>query len=250
VEQRLRIEKKLKEAGVLKPDIVCFTEMCTKCGVSKEVSYIGLAETVPEGPTCHILSEYAREYGMYVLAGIIEKRGRYIFNTAVLFDRKGKFIGQYDKTHLTFGELVKGLSCGEGYPVFDLDFGRIGIQICYDEWFPEVTRYYAHKGVEILFLPVIGGKPITWRTRALDNGFYFVSASKGPPSMIIDSSGAILSEIHDDGIAYADLNLDYRKVNWYGDPTWTQGMPTIVRQMRHCLDDKYLEKLFNNMTDK
>lgn len=133
----------------------------------------------------------------------------YNFNTAVLFDRKGEFIGRYDKTHLTIEELFDGLSCGADYPVFDLDFGRIAVHICYDEWFPEVSRLYAHKGAEILFLPVWGGKPMTWRTRALDNNIYFVASSITPPNMVIDSSGRIIAETHDDGIAYADLNLAY-----------------------------------------
>ena len=127
--------------------------------------------------------------------------------------------------------------------MFDLDFGRVGVHICYDEWFPEVARYYAHQGVEILFLPVAGGKPITWRTRALDNGVYFVSASINPPSMVISSSGAILAETHDDGVACADLNLDVRPVNWYIDPTLSYGMPCIVPQMRNCLEDRLVEAL-------
>jgi predicted amidohydrolase len=173
---------------------------------------------------------------MYVCAGNIERRGSHLFNTAVLFDRRGRLVGQYDKTHLTIGELQDGFSCGSEYPVFDLDFGRVGIHICYDEWFPEVARLYAHRGAEVLFLPVAGGKPITWRTRALDNGMHFVSASITPPSMIIESSGVILAQTHDDGVVYADLNLERRAVNWYRDPTLSYGMPCVVPEMRNVAD--------------
>jgi predicted amidohydrolase len=180
---------------------------------------------------------------MYVCAGVIERRGRHLYNTAVIYDRRGRFVGQYDKTHLTIGELQAGFSCGSGYPVFDLDFGRIGIHICYDEWFPEVARLYAHKGAEVLFLPVAGGKPITWRTRALDNGMHFVSASINPPSMVIESSGVILAETHDDGVVYADLNLERRQVNWYRDPTLSYGMPAVFPEMRNVLDDSLVAEL-------
>lgn len=247
--QQLRISDKLDQAGAMKPDIAVLTEFCSLVGVSlgENPSYWELAEKVPDGPTCRILAAAARQYQMYVLAGIIERRGKYLFNTAVLFDRRGELIGRYDKTHLTFYELTKGFSCGDSYPVFDVDFGRIGIHICYDEWFPEVSRHYAHQGVEILFLPVMGGKPMTWRTRALDNGLYFVSSSLNPPSMIIDSSGAIIAETHGDGIACADLNLDFRRTNVYGDPTLSYGMPGIFSQMRNVVDDRMLNELMGLM---
>ena len=245
-QQRLRIIEKADQAGALKPDIVAFPETTPMVGLPYDGSaafYSSVAETVPDGPTCRILSDSAKRHSMYVMAGLIERRGKCLFNTAVLFDREGNLVGQYDKTHVTFGELCGGISCGSDYPVFDLDCGRIGIHICYDEWFPEVARYYAYKGAEILFLLVAGGKPITWRTRALDNGIYFVSSSITPPSMIIDSSGEITAQTHGDGIACADLNLDYRRTNVYGDPTLAYGMPCIIPQMRNVLDNSLLDDL-------
>ena len=247
--QRERIAAKLDMAGALNPGIVALPEFSPIIGVAEDEygSYLNVAEEVPGGPLCRVLSGKAAEHGMYVLAGMIERRSAYVFNTAVIFGREGELVGRYVKTHLTFGELQKGISCGEDYPVFDLDFGRIAIHICYDEWFPEVARYYAHQGAEILFLPVAGGKPITWRTRALDNGLYFVSASINPPSMIISSSGAIIAETHGDGLAVADLNLDYRETNHYINPTLAYGMPCIIPQMRHVLDHGLLDRLHQTM---
>ena len=249
-EQRGRIAVKLEEAGALKSDIAVLTEVCPVVGVpeSEYGTFADAAESVPDGPVCRVLSAAANKHRMYVLAGIVERRGPHVFNTAVIFGRDGELVGRYDKTHLTFGELTAGISCGDSYPVFDLDFGRIGVHICYDEWFPEVARYYAHQGVEILFLPVMGGKPITWRTRALDNGCYFVSSSTNPPSMVIDSSGAIIAETHGNGIACADLNLDYRETNWYKDPTLTYGMPCIIPQLRNRLSDRLLAELQQSMS--
>ena len=243
--QRARMGRKLDEAGGLNADIVCLTEWCPVAGVEKEVygSIEEVAEEVPSGPTCRLLSAKAKEYGMYVICGILERLGKHIFNSAVIFDRKGEYVGAYHKTHPMFAELELGISCGDSYPVFDLDFGRIALHICYDEWFPEVSRYYAHAGAEILFLPVAGGKPITWRTRALDNAIYFVSSSVNPPSRIIDSSGEIIAETHSDGIAYADLDLNYRKVNWYVDPTLSYSMPCIIPQMRTVVDHKLIDDL-------
>lgn len=236
--QRSRVREKLDTAGALEADFVLLPEFSPVVGVRQESfgDFFRVAEQVPGGPLCRTLAAAAKRHSMYVCAGNIERRGSHMYNTAVLFDRKGRFVGQYDKTHLTIGELRDGFSCGNGYPVFDLDFGRIGIHICYDEWFPEVAGQYAQRGVEVLFLPVAGGKPITWRTRALDNGMHFVSASITPPSMVIESSGVVLSETHDDGVAYADLNMERREVNWYRDPTLSYGMPCVVPEMLNVVD--------------
>ncbi len=246
--QAERIRMKLELAGAIRPDLVLLPEFSQIIGVDKEIygTYFEAAQAVPNGSLCSLLKEEAKKHGMYVVAGMIEKRGSYMFNTAVIFDREGRFAGQYDKTHLTFSEMTEGFSCGDAYPVFDLDFGRIGIHICYDEWFPEVARYYAHRGIQILLLPVAGGKPITWRTRAIDNGIYFVTASINPPSMIIGSSGEILAQTHADGIVFADLDLDYRETNWYRDPTLVSGMPCIIRQMRNTMDNSLLKDIYNS----
>jgi predicted amidohydrolase len=242
--QRDRIAGKLDEAGALRPDIVCLTEFCHLAGVpSGTAEWVSASEPVPDGPLCQVLAEKAQRHAMHVVCGLAERDGAYVYNTAVLFGRDGRLLGRYRKTHLTFAELAAGVSPGADYPVFALDFGRVAVLICYDEWFPEVARAYAQAGAEVLFLPVVGGKPITWRTRALDNGVYFVSSSWTPPSMIIDSSGAVLAETHSDGIAYADLDLRERRVNWYVDPTVTYGMPTIAPEMRNVLDDGLLAML-------
>jgi len=69
---------------------------------------------------------------MYIVAGIYEKVGRLIYNTGILIDRKGKIIGKYRKTHLPPEEYSReGVTPGTDYPVFETDFGKIGILICY-----------------------------------------------------------------------------------------------------------------------
>ncbi len=247
-DQRKRIADYLDQAGALKTDIVLLTEFCPIQGIKKYLEdFIKAAETVPNGPACAVFAQKAKEHKMYVIGGIIEQEGDYYYNTAVIFGRQGEFVGKYRKTHLTYGEVIEGVSAGRDYPVFDLDFGRIAIQTCYDQWFPEVARYYAHKGAEIIFEPVIGGKPITWRTRAIDNGLYIVTAGWTPPSMIIDSSGKILAENHHSGIAVTELNLDYRKANAYIDPTLVYGMPGIEPAMRMTSDDRMLKELHSLM---
>ncbi|MFP4443380.1 MAG: carbon-nitrogen hydrolase family protein [Spirochaetia bacterium] len=243
-EQRRRIGRILDDAGHCRPDAVLLPEAAPFVGVPYESwDFYRDGEKVPEGPVCRILAEKAARYRMYVIAGLMEVRDGYLYNTAVIFDRDGNFFGQYDKTHPTIGGLKRGESPGKSYPVFDFDFGRGAVHICYDEWFPEVSRLYALKGAEILFLCVMGGKPITWRTRALDNGIYFAASSINPPSMIIDSSGEIAAQISGDGVAAAECNLDYRKVNVYGDPTLSYGMPLWHPERRNVTDNRLLSEL-------
>lgn len=247
--QQQRIKERIDEAAKVKPDLILLTEFSNVQNVDVKGKYTSFAEIIPHGRTCEVFSNAAKKYKCYVVGGIIEKRGKYFYNTAVIFDRKGKYLGHYSKTHLTFYEMVLGFSSGSDYPVFELDFGKIGIHICYDQWFPEVARFFAQAGAEILLLPVMGGKPITWRTRAMDNNMYFVASSHNPPSMIIDSSGVILSQVDTEGFAFADLNLDWRCVNVYKDPTLIYGMPCISKQMQNTADDKLIKNLYSNMQD-
>lgn len=249
-DQLKRIKEYLDHAGMLKPDIVLLTEFCSIQGIDKYFDdYLRAAEEFPNGKTCRIFAEMGKKYKMYVVGGIVEKDEKYFYNTAVIFDRHGKPVGKYRKTHLTYTEMVKGISPGNEYTLFNLDFGKIAVQICYDQWFPETARYFAHQGAEILFEPVMGGKPIVWRTRAIDNGIYVVTAGWTPPSMIIESSGKILAQTHDSGVACADINLDYRQVNAYGDPTLVYGMPGISPAMRMTENNNMIDELYKLLKD-
>jgi predicted amidohydrolase len=130
-------------------------------------------------------------------------------------------------------EIEGGLSPGSEYPVFRTDFGIIGIQICYDNFFPEVSRSLALKGAEIIFLPIWGdtrGDFYEWdivaRARAIDNAVYLVASMYDGPdkSLIIDPDGKILPD--DDGfkgLKTASIDLSKRtferwlSVNGYGE---------------------------------
>lgn len=112
-----------------------------------------LAEPV-DGPTVRALQEAARAAGCYVVAGVpltYELEG-VAFNSAVVIDRAGEVMGTYDKQHLWALERFYFRS-GSDLPVFDTDFGRVGVLICYDLGFPEVARMLALQGADILVCP-------------------------------------------------------------------------------------------------
>ena len=208
--------EKVAAAGKAGADIICLGEGITV--VSTERKYAEVAEPVP-GPTSQALGEVAKKYNLYVVAGIYEREGTLVYNTALLIDRKGKVVGKYRKTHLPETEVSGGIIPGSTYPVFETDFGTIGLQICYDNFFPEVARNLALQGAEIIFLPIWGdirGNDYEWdvvaRARAIDNAVYLVASIYGTKrSLIIDPNGSILADTNgQSGTVIAEIDLAAR----------------------------------------
>lgn len=205
-------------AAIEKPDLVLFTENLVDRYVTRPLSET--AEPIP-GPATRMLSEKAMRYKTWVATSMHESDGGLIYNTAVLIDREGRIAGKYRKVHLAMEEGESGITPGSDYPVFNTDFGRVGMMVCWDNWFGEVARALRLKGAEILLLPIAGdGVPGHWdvisRARAIDNGLFLVasSTSKESPSRIINPDGQVLAETAD-GIATAEIDLDREtRVRW------------------------------------
>lgn len=191
---------KIIEAGKAGADLICLGEGITMVGTGKNFEQV--AETVP-GPASKALGEAARKAGAYVVAGIYEKDENLIYNTALLIDRKGNIAGKYRKTHLPETEVEGGLMPGNDYPVFKTDFGTIGIEICYDNFFPEVARSLALNGAEIILIPIWGDSRdndnawnVVTRARAIDNSVFMVASMYGNHngSLIVDREGHIMPD--------------------------------------------------------
>lgn len=189
----------MDRVGPEKPDIVLFSECLVNRHVQEPMAQT--AQTIP-GPLTDMLSEKARRYGTYIVTSLheVNKDGHYS-NTAVLIDRQGAIAGKYSKVHLTMTEAEAGLLPGNDYPVFDTDFGRVGMLVCWDNWFPESVRALRLQGAEMIFLPIAGdGVPHHWeaisKARALDNSIYLVSSATETdnPSCIINPAGEIVGE--------------------------------------------------------
>lgn len=109
------------------------------------------AEKVPGGPSYSLWEEEARKRGVYICAGVTEKDGDSLYDTAVLIGPRG-YIGKYRKVHL-WDEEKLFFEPGNSLPIYNLPFGRVGMMICYDGWMPEVARILAIKGVDIICDP-------------------------------------------------------------------------------------------------
>ncbi len=221
VEKNLKLMSDiLDRAGAEKPDVVCLSENFVDRGVNSPLTQT--SQTIP-GPATEILREKARQHRTYVVTTLHEREGDLIYNTAVLINRQGEILGKYRKVHLATAEGEEGVTPGSEYPVFDTDFGRVGILTCWDNWFVETARILRLKGAEMLLFPVAGdGVPGHWdvisRARAIDNGLYFVSSNTvgDSPSRIIAPTGEVLAETAEPfGIAVADIDLDREwRVYW------------------------------------
>jgi beta-ureidopropionase len=174
---------RLNRAAAFQPDIVCLPETLTK----------GKPEVVP-GYTTNRLSKWAKEHSCYVICPITTRSEGRKFNSAVLIDRQGKILGRYDKIHPTEGELDNSICPGKiDPPVFQTDFGTIGIQICFDVNWHAQWRRLKEKGANIIFFPSAYPAARQVKTHAWLNQCFIVSSTMTRPSSIFDISGDIIA---------------------------------------------------------
>jgi predicted amidohydrolase len=190
-----------------KPDVVLLGEMINHAGSPGSLD--DDAERIP-GPTTSRLAELARTHATYVAFSVLERAGRDIFNTAVLIDRAGQIAGTYRKAQLPFEEASAGEAPGDQFPVFEADFGKIGMMICHDTSFPEPARALAAAGAELILVPIWGGRTLLVRARAVENGVYVATAGYDYDSEIVDPLGNVLASApHDQGAAAAVAEIDF-----------------------------------------
>ena len=214
-------EKALTEVceNVQKPDLIVMPECMTNANTGK--AYPERAEPIPGGPTWNIVSRYAAKYKVNIIAGVVERDAEgCMHNSAFIADRQGRLAGIYRKVHLTVGEADCGLIPGNEFPVFDLDFGKVGIMICWDNWFSESARLLKLNGAEIIAYPIAGdGQPEhrahVWPARAMDNAIPMVISLRtggASRSCVIDQDGYIRAETSPSvDYAAADVDLAFRK---------------------------------------
>jgi predicted amidohydrolase len=206
----------VSQAANQKADIVCLPEGITLVGT--DLNYISASEPVP-GPTTKFLGAIAKKYNLYIVAGILEKNGDTVFNTAVLVDRNGNVAGKYRKVSLPQEEIDGGITPGNSFPVFETDFGTIGLMICWDVTFPEPARSLAEKGAEIIFLPIWGGDVNLARARAIENQLYLVSSTYDMITAVFDQEGKVMKEAtKDNPVVVVEIDLNKQKLwPWIGD---------------------------------
>jgi len=174
-------------------------------------------------------SKISKKYSMYIIGCYLAKRDNKIYNIASVFDRNGQIAGEYRKTHLPANEKWQ-ITPGDSIDIFELDFGKIGICICYDMMFPETVQILSLNGAEIIFHPTFGygwydviGEAAL-KVRANDNGVYIVTSKNyvhnaAGKSSIIDYWGHVFADagFDRDVIVTKEIDLDIKKEQpeWY-----------------------------------
>jgi N-carbamoylputrescine amidase len=247
--------ERVSEAADRGAKIICLQELFTSlyfCQV-EDHKYFGLAEEIP-GPSTDALSKLARERGVVIIASLFEKRGPGLYhNTAAIIDADGAYLGKYRKMHIPddplFYEKFYFTPGDLGFRAWNTKYAKIGVCVCWDQWYPEAARLTALAGAQILFYPTaIGWHPgekaeygkrqhNSWetiqRSHAIANGCYVAvpnrvghEAPDGGPgiefwgqSFVADPSGQIVAKASESEeeilLVDADLDaLDTQRTHW------------------------------------
>jgi len=220
-----RFGRLVDEAGRRKADIVCLPEGLRRVGTA--ATHAEASEPVP-GPSTAFFGELAARHKLWIVAGLYEREGARIYNTAVLLDRNGKLAGKYRKVCLPDEEIEGGLTPGREYPVFDTDFGRVGMMICWDVHFPEVARELCARGAEVLLVPIWGGNELLTQARATENQVYVVASGYNFRTGIFDRTGKRIADAaQDPEVLVTDVDLNERTLwPWLGEwraRIWREG---------------------------
>jgi N-carbamoylputrescine amidase len=211
----------LEQAAKKGAQILCTQELFTSqyfCQV-EDHRFFKLAETIP-GPSTDAMSKLAKKYGVVIVASLFEKRASGLYhNTAAIIDADGSLMGVYRKMHIPddplYYEKFYFTPGDTGFRAWDTKHGKIGVLICWDQWYPEGARLTALQGAEILFYPTaIGWHPrekelygvaqhesweLIQRSHAVANGCYVVAPNRIGIEKIRNEEGGYVS---DDGIQF------------------------------------------------
>jgi len=228
----IRAEEKVREAAALGAQIICLHELFAGeyfCR-TEDAELFNLAEAVP-GPITDRLSAVAKEKRVALVVSLFERRAAGVYhNTCAILDADGGYLGKYRKMHIPDDPLYYEkfyFTPGDlGFLNFDTKYARIGVQICWDQWYPEGSRLTAMQGAQVIFYPTsIGWHPHektqvgaaqldSWKTiqraHAVANGIYVAVVNrvgyegqpeKGDPglefwgnSFVADPSGQLLAQ--------------------------------------------------------
>ncbi|MEY3687626.1 MAG: hypothetical protein RIR84_467 [Bacteroidota bacterium] len=240
--------KGIREAAEKGANIVCLQELFTSlyfCDV-EDYENFKLAESIP-GASTDQLSVVAKELGVVIIASLFEKRTQGIYhNTTAVLDADGTYLGKYRKMHIpddpAYYEKFYFTPGDLGYKVFQTKFAKIGVLICWDQWYPEAARLTALMGAEVLFYPTAIGWATSqdqatndeqfnaWQTiqrsHAVANGVHVVSVNRvgfeqngamkfWGGSFVANPFGRLLSQASHDNEEVIVVDIDTQKTDSY-----------------------------------
>jgi predicted amidohydrolase len=191
--------------------------------ITGEAEGDALARSVPfEGKVQEVFTRKAREHGCYVVVPtylLDSKEKKLCSNAAILLGRKGEMVGTYRKIHLVVslerGTMEGGATPGDALPVFDCDFGKLGVQICYDMEFNDGWTELARKGAELIAWPTQSPQTSQPAFRAKEHRCYIVSSTWRHNASMFEPTGKIAAQITPpQSILVHELDLSYALLPW------------------------------------
>jgi N-carbamoylputrescine amidase len=255
IEKAVRFTKIAIEKGA---QIICFQELFTTHWFPREMNkrFFSLAEKA-DGLTIATMRRLAKEYGVVLICPIFEIEENSFYNSAIVLDVDGEILGSYRKIHVPqiplWEERYYFSSGNHGFPVFETKFAPIGIQICWDNFFPEGSRILALKGAKILFSPTAAAfaPQRRWETvisgNAIANGVYIFRVNRVGSeekqdfygkSFCISPEGELLDKPTGmkDSIALIEVdlkNIDKTRKEW---PFLRDRRPEVYREIAESME--------------
>ena len=238
--------EEIKKAAAKGAQIICLQELFTSlyfCDVEDHDNFL-LAEPIP-GITTDLLAPVAAELNVVVIASLFEKRAKGLYhNTTAVIDADGAYLGKYRKMHIPddpgYYEKFYFTPGDMGYKTFDTKYAKIGVLICWDQWYPEASRITALMGADILFYPTAIGwandqseetnveQYNAWQTiqrsHAVANGVHVVSVNRVGTegdmkfwggSFVANPFGTLLYKASHDQEETTVVELDLEKNEYY-----------------------------------
>lgn len=236
----------IRDVAAKGAQIVCLQELFTSlyfCDV-EDYENFKLAEAIP-GPSTDALSKVARELNVVIIASLFEKRTSGIYhNTTAVLDADGTYLGKYRKMHIpddpAYYEKFYFTPGDLGYKVFDTKYAKIGILICWDQWYPEASRITALMGAEILFYPTAIG----WATSQDEQ----TNTDQYNAWQTIQRSHAVANGVHVVSVNRVGFEQDGLMKFWGGSFV-ANPMGRLLYQASHDKEENMVVELDTNQTD-
>ena len=239
--------EKVKEAAAKGAQIVCLQELFTSlyfCDV-EDYENFKLAEPIP-GPSSESLGKIAKELGVVIIASLFEKRTQGLYhNTTAILDADGTYLGKYRKMHIpddpAYYEKFYFTPGDLGYKVFTTKFAKIGVLICWDQWYPEASRITALMGAEILFYPTAIG----WATSQDED----TNIEQYNAWQTIQRSHSVANGLHVVSVNRVGLEQEGAMKFW-GGSFIANPFGSIIYKASHENEEVHVEELDLDKTDR
>ena len=200
-----RIFALMEKVLVYQPDIICLPEVFHTGNVAKNYS---LSEKLAlSNAIVNNMASFAKKNNCYLVVAVNTEESGKVYNSAVLLDREGSRVGEYRKIHLTENEINNGLTPGPlNPPVFQTDFGKVGIQICFDVMWEDGWQRLKDKGAELVFWPSAYGGGQSLQAKALQHRYVLATSTRKGSAKLWDITGNELAQ------------TGFWEKNWYCAP--------------------------------